>query len=147
MSRFLYVNLNDLFGLKLDFISMIFIIMTLLDFKKVHNHISKYQLRFYINWSTIIKWLNFALWKWPIFVLLQAPTLKYYIFWSGNITEIPKEAHENAISWKKTHSFQDFLKTNRTNSHINYQKLVHNIYIIFNVNISFPIMKQMQVAC
>ena len=108
------------------------------------------QLHFHITWSTIIKWLNFAFSKWPLFVLLQVPTLKYYIFWSGNVTEILKKLIKMWSLAKKTQFSRFFLNYQKKlpdKLSVNYQKLVHNIYIIFDGNILFPIMKQMQVAC
>ena len=117
---YFHINLNDLSRLKLCSISMNFI-------KKIHCWIlrrseiilSESQLCLHIIWGPTIKWLNLALSKSPLFALLQAPNLKRYIFWSGNVTEIVKKIIKNWSLGKKR-NFKDFLKTTRKNYQVNF---------------------------
>ena len=59
------------------------------------------QLCIPITWSTVLKWLNFALWKWPFSV----------IFWSRNVKRF----------WKKAEKIQTLGKKSKLSNFLNVQ--------------------------
>ena len=121
--------------------------MTLLDSKKVQNHtmwISTLLPHYLKHNNQVIKFCSF---KMTTFCSFASSNLKilYLLIW---------KCHTNSKTiWslgKKNTIFKIFLKLPQKKfPHkflVNYQKFSHNIYIIFDVNILFHIMKQMQVA-
>ena len=141
------MNLNHLFRLKLCFISIIFIKKWHCWIpKKVQNHtmwISTLFPHYLKHNNQVIKFCSF---KMTTFCSFASSNLKilYLLIW---------KCHTNSKTiWSlgKKNNFEDFLKTTRKKLPdkflVNYQKFPHNIYIIFDVNILFHIMKQRQVA-
>ena len=72
----------------------------LYSFKKlIRTMMCESQLCIPISWSTVLKWLNFVLWKWPFSV----------IFWSRNVKRFWKKAEKNSNSWREIKIVKIFL--------------------------------------